>query len=164
MASPRKCGEIHFWPFFPISGQRLDPDPQTLAFLDFLAFFVFLLWSFLFQGFEGPSTEKNPCFSQGLLCRGRGNEQVNRIVLGPEKPTNKKHINRHFTGTIPDCPGTVPAFWGEISWEFCLCVSLFVHNKGQHTNKFDPHPFPGQSREVVLYLFAWCEAANVGYV
>ena len=38
------------------------------------------------------------------------------------------------------------------SWEFCLCVSLLRPRKGQHKNKFDPHLFPGQSKEVVMFL------------
>ena len=61
-----------------------------------------------------------------------------------------------------DCPGIIPGLsrdcprpFPEISWEFCLCVSLFFPGKRGKTHKqFDPHPFPGQSREVVyVYWF-----------
>ena len=51
----------------------LYPDPPILAFPDFLAFFVFSVslaffvrFAFLFQGFEGFSEGKNPCFFPGF--------------------------------------------------------------------------------------------------
>ena len=53
---------------------------------------------------------------------------------GPGKnQQTRKHINKIFTGLSQDYPGTVPGQsrpFPEISWEFCLCVSLFPQEKG----------------------------------
>ena len=83
--------------------------------------------------------------------------QVPKLLknIAGKKPINNKHINKIFTGLSRDYPGTDPGRsrpFPEISWEFCLCVSLFPHEKRETHEQFDPHPFPGQSREVV-YVF-----------
>ena len=91
----------------------------------------------------------------GLGCNPSG-------PRAPEHPkrvprVRKKHINKILTGLSRDYPGTVPGLsrpFPEISWEFCLCVSLSPGEKGETQKQFDPHPFPGQSREVVyVYWF-----------
>ena len=67
-----------------------------------------------------------------------------------KKPINKQTHKQNFHGTVPGLSRPFP----EISWEFCLCVSLFPHEKGKTHKQFDPHPFPGQSREVAyVYCF-----------
>ena len=58
-----------------------------------------------------------------------------------------------FTGLSGDYPGTVSAF----SWDFLLILFmcfLFSPREGQHINKFEPHPFLGQSRKVVYVIAA----------
>ena len=72
---------------------------------------------------------------------------------GPEKKNNNKKTHKqNFHGTVPGLSRHFP----EISWEFCLCVSCFPKENDKHINKFDPHPFPGQSRKFVyIYLFVW---------
>ena len=60
-----------------------------------------------------------------------------------------------FTGLSRDYPGTVPAF----SWDFLgilLCVSLFPQEESETHKQFDPHPFPGQSRETVYVYCFFC--------
>ena len=39
--------------------------------------------------------------------------------------------SRDYFGTVP---GTLPASFPEISWAFCLCVSLSPQQKGKHIN------------------------------
>ena len=49
-----------------------------------------------------------------------------------------------FTGLSRDYPGTVPGLsrpFPEISWEFCLCVSLFLQEKWKHINNLTPTHF-----------------------
>ena len=56
-----------------------------------------------------------------------------------------------FTGLSRDYPGTVPTF----SWDFLgkfAYVFPFFHKKGQNINKADPHPFPGQSRKLFMFI------------
>ena len=57
-----------------------------------------------------------------------------RPPIGPGKnQQTRKHINKIFTGLPQDYPGTVAGQsrpFPEISWEFCLCVSLFPQEKG----------------------------------
>ena len=73
------------------------------------------------------------------------------------KPINKQTHKQNFHGTVPglsrDCPGTLPAF----SWDFLGILFMcfpFSWGKRETHKQFDPHPFPGQSREVVyVYWF-----------
>ena len=73
------------------------------------------------------------------------------MILGPE--TNQ-YTRKHLTKTSRDYPRIVPAF----SWDFLVILFMclpFCPRKGQHINKFDPHPFPGQSGEVVYVCWAF---------
>ena len=76
------------------------------------------------------------------------------VLFRAKKTISKKTHKQNFHGIVPDYPGIVRHF-PEISWEICLCVSFFSPTKRQHMNKFDRHPFPGQSREVV-YVYRFC--------
>ena len=63
---------------------------------------------------------------------------------------NKKTHKHTFS---VDCPGIIPGLskhFAQIAWEFCAFASFA--RKRQHTNKFDPLPFPAQFRKVVYHL------------
>ena len=75
-----------------------------------------------------------------------------------KKPINKQTHKQNFHGIVPglsrDCPGTLPAF----SWDFLGILFMcfpFSSGKGETHKQFDPHPFPGQSREVVLLFIGF---------
>ena len=62
--------------------------------------------------------------------------------LGPEQPINKKHINIILTGVSQEIVHRLSQHFPEISWEFCLCVSLFPKKNATHKQIWPP-PFPG---------------------
>ena len=79
------------------------------------------------------------------------------IVLGlsPPKTVNKETQKPIFHGIVPglsqDCPGIFLRF----PCNFVFMCFPFHLEKGKHINKFDPHPFPGQSPKVVyVYWFS----------
>ena len=50
-------------------------------------------------------------------------------------------VNNSFKGLSRDYPGTVPGLsrhFLEMSWEFCLCVSLFPQEKATHKQIWSP--------------------------
>ena len=77
------------------------------------------------------------------------------LEIGPgQKPINKETHKQNFPGLSRDYPGTVPGLsrdCPEISWEFCLCVSLFPQEKGKHINNLTPTHF----RDNPAKLFIW---------
>ena len=66
-----------------------------------------------------------------------------------------KHINKIFTGLSRDYPGTVPAFSSDFLGILFMCFP-FSPGKRETHKQFDPHPFPGQSREVVYVYWFFC--------
>ena len=67
----------------------------------------------------------------------------------------KKPINKNFTGLSRDYPGTVPGLswpFPEISWEFCLCVSLFPQEKGKHINNLTPTHFRDNPAKLFMFI------------
>ena len=81
------------------------------------------------------------------------NRTQHHTVLRAEK-NQCKHINIIFTGLSRDYPGTVPGLsrpFPEISWEFCLCVSLFAQENGKHINNLTPTHF--QDNRAKLFMF-----------
>ena len=64
-------------------------------------------------------------------------------------------INKNFKGLSRDYPGTVPGLsrpFPEISWEFCLCVSLFPQEKGKHINNLTPTHFQDNSAKLFMLI------------
>ena len=67
---------------------------------------------------------------------------------------NKKTHKHNFHGIVPklsrDCPGpgTIP----EISWEFCLCVSLFPQGKGKRINNLTPTHFQDNPAKLSMFI------------
>ena len=60
-----------------------------------------------------------------------------------------------FTGLSRDYPGTVPGLcrpFPEISWEFCLCVSLFRQEKGKHINNLTPTHFRDNPAKLFMFI------------
>ena len=86
-------------------------------------------------------------FTLGNVCR--------TIIGQGKKPINKQTHKQRFHGIVPglyrDCPGTLPAF-PEISWEFCLCVSLFPQEKGKHINNLTPTHFRDNPAKLFMFI------------
>ena len=101
-------------------------------------------WLLSLEEREAPQYTSNSYTAVRLLFRaGKANKTIN-------KKTHKHNLHGIIPGLSRDSPGLFLRFPGSN----CLCVSLFpLGKKGTH-KQFDPHPFPGQSREVVyLYWF-----------
>ena len=60
-----------------------------------------------------------------------------------------------FTGLSRDYPGIVPGLsrpFPEISWEFCLCVSLFPQEKEKHINNLTPIHFRDNPAKLFMFI------------
>ena len=69
-----------------------------------------------------------------------------------------KHIKKMFTGLSRDYPGTVLAFSADFLGIMFMCFPFCPGRTKTHKH-FDPHPFPGQSREVAYvgdHIFSQC--------
>ena len=71
-----------------------------------------------------------------------------RDVGAGKKPINKKTHKQNFHGTVPGLSRPLP----EISWEFCLCVSLFPGEKGKHINNLTPTQFRDNPAKLLMFI------------
>ena len=81
------------------------------------------------------------------------------FALTTLSPMNTKTHKQNFHGIVPalsrDCPGTIPAFSSDFLGILFMCFP-FSPGKRETHKQFDPHPFPGQSREVVYVYWFFC--------
>ena len=75
--------------------------------------------------------------------------------VGDGKPINKKPHKQDFHGIVPG----LSRHFLEISWEFCLCVSLFPTRKATH-KQFGPPPIPGTILRSCLCLLVSRECSR----
>ena len=81
------------------------------------------------------------------------------------KKTNKQETHKqNFHGIVPglsrDCPGTLPAFSLDFLGILFMCFP-FSPGKRETHKQFDPHPFPGQSHEVVYVYWFFSPPINL---
>ena len=101
-----------------------------------------------------PTTEKVRTSVVHASYQGRKNYTTVETLLlsGPGKKTTNKKTHRQIFPR--DYPGTIPGLsrpFPAISWEFCLCVSLFPQEKGKHINKLTPTHF--RDNPAKLFMF-----------
>ena len=79
----------------------------------------------------------------GLFFGGGEGRFYYTPIRAGEKPINDKTHEQKFPGIVRDYLGTVPRLsrhFPEISWEICLCVSLFPQEKATHPTHFRDNP------------------------
>ena len=89
------------------------------------------------------------------MCSGCPQLPCNRAG---KKPINKKTHKQNFHGIAGTVPGLSRPF-PEISWEFCLCVSLFLfmcfpfsQEKGKHINNLTPTHFRDNPAKLFMFI------------
>ena len=90
-----------------------------------------------------PKTPNSTTTDLTPTLRARKNQQT------------RKHKNKILTGLSRDYPGTVPGIsrpFPEISWEFCLCVSLSSPEKGIHINNLTPTHFRDNPAKLFMFI------------
>ena len=115
-------------------------------------------------------SQKNRCnfFGRGIEIAAFPRFQ-NRSVFGTlrrrsEQQKQKRAEQYKQTKVSLDCPGIIlglsrncPDTFLTFSGNFGYVFPFFPHEKRrQHTNKFAPHSFAGQSRKVVYVLLSFC--------
>ena len=92
---------------------------------------------------------------RGDRARSQENERDILFRAG-KKPINRKTHSQNFTGLSRDYPGTAPGLsrpFPQISWEFCLCVSLFPQEKGKHINNLTSTHFRDNPAKLFILVF-----------
>ena len=95
------------------------------------------------------------------MLRERGTERPETLSPPLQPPPNtlktnrarKKRINKETQKQ--NCPGIIPGLsrpLPEISWEFCLCVSLFPQEKGKHINTLTPTHFRDNPAKLFMFI------------
>ena len=107
-------------------------------------------WAKLYRHIRNYYLSNSKTFQDGNGNSNFGKINSNDFQDGIWESMVKKTHKQNFHGIVQGLSRPFP----EISWEFCLCVSLLPQEKGEHINNLTPTPFPGQSREFVyVYWF-----------
>ena len=72
-----------------------------------------------------------------------------------KKTINKKTHKQNFHGIVPGLSRGLSRPFPEISWEFCLCVSLLPQERGKHINNLTPTHFRDNPAKC-LCLLVFC--------